>query len=54
MAERDLRKYARKGSLDTSATINLLQVSPRYRFEEAVAMTEEWVMDQMAYDLGLN
>jgi nucleoside-diphosphate-sugar epimerase len=54
MAERDLRKYARKGSLDTSATINDLHVSPRYRFEEAVAMTEEWVMDQMAYDLGLH
>lgn len=49
----DLQKFARRGALDTSATKQLLKVSSRYRFDEAMAITEQWVRDQMGFELKL-
>ncbi|MEL6106173.1 MAG: NAD-dependent epimerase/dehydratase family protein [Planctomycetota bacterium] len=53
MSEWDLAKFARRGSLNTRSTIELLNGPPRYSYEEAFAMTEAWVRDQLSDDLGI-
>lgn len=54
MSLRDLKKYARKGALDTSASRDLLEVAPRYSFEEAWEITEKWIRDQLSVELALD
>ena len=53
MSAWDLAKFARQGSLNTQSTIDLLRGPARYSFDEAFAMTETWVRDQLSEQLQI-
>jgi nucleoside-diphosphate-sugar epimerase len=53
VSEKDLEKYARRGSIDDSTTRKLLEIDARYSFSEAMKLTELWVKDQMSCELDL-
>lgn len=42
----DLKKHARRGALNTDAMQRVLKVQSRYSFEDAMALTEQWLRDQ--------
>jgi nucleoside-diphosphate-sugar epimerase len=53
MNEWDLKKFARKGRLNTESTREILGVLPRYTFAEAMELTELWIRDQLGEELQL-
>lgn len=54
MNEWDLKKFSRQGTLNTQSTQQILRITPRYSFEEAVELTEAWVRDQLGEELKLS